>query len=119
MSIPTWPGDLPQSPQKGYSEDIGMNIIRSPMDAGPAKQRRRGLSPNNLEVSYILTTSQLETLQSFILSELNGVKRFNYTHPRTQQTVEVRVVPQGSGLFKLQYLAPEYWSVQMTLEVLP
>jgi len=119
MALPVWPTSLPQAPQKGFNESLGMNIIRSQTDLGPAKQRRRGVSPNTMDVSFILTTDQAQTLETFILDTLSGVKRFIFKHPRTTQNVEVRVVNQSGNLYKLQYLAPGYWTANMVFEILP
>jgi len=126
LNLPQWKSTLPATPQKGYTESIGVNVIRSPMDQGPAKQRRRGKMPDQLSVSYIMTTQQVETLQTFINNDLGGVRRFNYPHPRlsTYATLstwkEVRIVPaSGSEFFKLSYVAPGYWSLSLTIEVLP
>lgn len=122
MAIPQWPtaNNFPQSPQKGFSESVGVNVIRSPMDAGPAKQRRRAKRPSTMDLSFILTTAQTQTLESFIENDLEGVRRFNFTHPRLYTTVEVRIVPQSEGeFFRLQYLAPGYWQTSMKFEILP
>lgn len=115
-----WPPTLPQYPEKGYQESIGALILRTPMDAGPAKQRFRARRPDTLSVQYLLTTTQVATLRTFFVETIDGVLRFNYTHPRTSTSVEVRVIPQGSGeLFQLQYVAPGYYRVNFQLEVLP
>lgn len=122
MAILLWPtaGSFPQSPQKGFSESIGVNIVRSPMDAGPAKQRRRSQRPSTMDVNFILTTAQTQTLESFVFGDLEGVRRFNFRHPRLATTVEVRIVPQSDGeLFRLQYLAPGYWQASLKFEILP
>lgn len=122
MAVLSWPtaNNFPQSPQKGFSESIGLNIVRSPMDAGPAKQRRRSQRPSTMDVSFILTTAQTQTLESFVFNDLEGIKRFNFLHPRLYTTVEVRIVPQSEGeLFKLQYLAPGYSQASLKFEVLP
>jgi hypothetical protein len=122
MAIPSWPtaNNFPQSPQKGFTESIGQNIIRSAMDAGPAKMRNRGKRPNTMDLSFILTTAQTTTLENFIKNTLFGTKRFSFPHPRTGSTVEVRIVPSGDGeFFKLQYLAPGYWNTSLKLEILP
>ena len=124
MALSVWPTTLPQSPQKGYTESVGQNVIRSPMDAGPAKQRYRGKSPNNLNVSFIMTTAQTQTLDTFVGDTLKGVKRFLFKHPRfvsqsPQPQVEVRIIPQNGQHYQLQYLAPDYWTVTMQLEILP
>lgn len=114
-----WPASLPQRPQKGYSEEIGVNVLRSPMDAGPAKMRRRGNKPSILNVSFILTTAQVETLENFVFNTTRGVARFGFPHPRTNTQVEVRIVPQESVYYKLQYVAPGYYSAALQLEILP
>jgi hypothetical protein len=120
MAIPNWPTGLPQSPQKGFKESIGQNIIRSAMDAGPAKMRNRGKRPNTMDLSFILTTAQTTILENFIKTDLAGVKRFSFPHPRTASIVEARIVPQGEGEFYgLEYLAPGYWKTSLKFEVLP
>ena len=122
MAIPQWPtaNNFPQSPQKGFSESVGVNVVRSPMDAGPAKQRRRAKRPSTMDLSFILTTAQTQTLESFIENDLEGVRRFGFLHPRLNTQVEVRIIPQSDGeFFRLQYLAPGYWQTSMKFEILP
>jgi hypothetical protein len=122
MAIATWPtaNNFPQVPQKGFTESIGVNVIRSNMDSGPPKQRRRGSRPNTMDLSFIMTTAQTTTLETFIKNTLQGVKRFSFTHPRTSATVEARIVPQSEGeFFRLQYLAPGYWQTSLKFEILP
>lgn len=115
-----WPSTLPQSPQKGFTESIGALILRTPMDAGPAKQRYRGKRSNTMQVSFIMTTAQVSTLSSWITDTIKGVARFGFTHPRTQAIVETRIVPQGDGaLFNSAYIAPGYWNISLQLEILP
>lgn len=127
MAVLNWPTALPQSPQKGFTETVGASIIRSQTDKGPAKQRYRGKSPNTMSLEFIMTTSQVTTLETFVNNSpsqnpagIKTVGRFNFTHPRTNSSVEVRIVPQGDGqLFSYQYLAPGYWNVSVTFEIMP
>lgn len=123
MAIPSWPtaNNFPQVPQKGFSESVGINIIRSQTDAGPAKQRVRSKRPSTMQLSFIMTTQQTETLETFVTDTLHGTKRFYFPHPRKLgTTVEARIVAQQDGeFFKLQYLAPGYWQTQITFEILP
>lgn len=116
----TWPVSLPQVPQKGYTEQGGVNIIRTQTDTGPAKQRRRADSPNKLSVSFMMTTEQTSTFEDFVINSLKGVARFYFKHPRTQYVKEVRIIPTGTGdEYTIDYLAPGYWLVKFNLEVLP
>lgn len=127
MAVSTWPTTLPQVPQKGYTETGGVLILRTPTDAGPAKMRRRGESPQGLNVSFLMSGAQVSSFEDFVKTTLRGVKRFNFPHPRLKSgtppvptSVEVRIVPQGSGdLYTLTYAAPDYWTVSMQLEILP
>jgi hypothetical protein len=122
MAVINWPtsGNFPQVPQKGFQETGGINILRSPMDKGPAKQRLRGSKPNTMQLSFIMTTQQTQTLETFIKTTIRGTKRFNFPHPRLGTQVECRLVPQQDGEFyTLQYLAPGYWQTSLTFEILP
>lgn len=115
-----WPPTLPQSPQKGFTETGGVLVLRTPMDAGPAKQRRRGKKPQELSLTFIMTTAQTQTLETFVKDTLRGTARFGFKHPRLNTIVETRIVPQGAGdLYSFSYLAPGFWSVSLELEILP
>lgn len=115
-----WPPALPQVPQRGFSESVGANIIRTPTDQGPAKQRRRSLRPSTMGVSFLMTTAQVAILQDFLYDTLQGVKAFDFTHPRTGYAVNTRVVPGQDGeLFKSTYAAPGYWTITLNFEILP
>jgi hypothetical protein len=116
----SWPVSLPQSPQKGYTESGGVLVLRSPMDSGPAKQRRRGRSPSTMQVSFIMTTQQVADFESFVENTIRGTARYGFPHPRTNQMVEVRIVPQSAGNhYTTTYLVPGYYTVAFQLEVLP
>lgn len=115
----SWPGSAP-IPQKGFSESMGANILRTPMDSGPAKVRYRGKKPSILNVSFLMSTAEIAVLETFLYTTTKGTTRFGFPHPRTGATIEVRVVPQSAdALYSLSYVAPGYYTVTMQLEVLP
>ena len=116
-----WPGGLPIKPTvAGYGEGAGVLVQRSPMDAGPAKLRRVGARPDVLSLGYQMTTAQLGTLETFVKTTLLGVRRFNFTHPRTGNSQEVRLVPGRDGdFYTTAYIGPGLWHVEMSIEVLP
>lgn len=115
-----WPTSLPQAPQKGFTETGGALIVRTQMDAGIAKQRRRGLSAQQMNATFILTTEQVSTFENFVSNTIKGVARFGFPHPRTNTMVEVRIVSQSEGtLYNLTYLAPGYWTLGIQFEILP
>lgn len=115
-----WPPTLPQVVEKGFTESIGLNILRTPMDSGPAKTRIRSLKPSNLNVSFLLTTEQVSILEDFVLNTIKGVARFGFPHPRRLIQVETRIVPSAEGVYYTSaYRAPGYYSVALQLEILP
>lgn len=115
-----WPLGLPQAPDRGFTESKGLNVLRTPMDAGPAKMRKRSVRPDTMNVSYLLTTNQVSTLETFVFTTLQGTYRFGWPHPRTNVQVEARVVPSSDGAYySITYAAPGYWRVSLQLEILP
>ena len=117
-----WPPSLPQQPTvQGYGEVAGAHVLRSPMDAGPPKLRRVGARADVLTVGYQMTTAQVATLETFVkTTTAGGIKRFNWTHPRTGASREVRLVAaQGGDIVRTAYLGPNLWRVELQVEVLP
>lgn len=117
MSI-VWPGDLPARPLiAGFEETFPDIALRTQMDAGAAKVRRRYTAAvRPLTVTYILTDAQVTSLDGFYLSTAAaGALPFDWTHPRTLDVVSVRftqpprITARGAGL----------WDVSIGLEVLP
>ena len=115
-----WPLTLPQTPNTDFSETGGVNIIRSPMDAGPAKQRKRGNKAQVMQMSFTMSTAQVAAFETFVKDTLLGVKRFGFTHPRTAVIVEARIVAQSGGdLYTINYINPDRYTVSLQMEVLP
>lgn len=115
-----WPPGVASVPQKGYSEDRGVNLIVTPMDAGPAKVRKRSNKPTVLNMSFIMTDIELATLDNWIINTIAYVNRFYFTHPRTSAQVDCRFLPQSNGnVYTINYLAPDYYTISIQLEVMP
>ncbi len=115
-----WPVSLPQYPRTDYSENNGLLIVRTPMDMGPAKMRRRGVRSEVLRVGFYMSKAQIVTLETFVETTLAGTARFGFPHPRTGAQVEARIVPVDDGaLYSLSYVSPDLYAVDLTLEVLP
>ena len=116
----TWPSNLPQSPQDSFSETGGVLVLSTSMDAGPAKIRRRGTKGSVMQATFHMTKAQVNTFESFVKDTLKGTARFGFTHPRTGAVIEARLVPSGNGEFyNIGFINYEFWSVSMTMEVLP
>ena len=77
-----------------YSYKPGMNVIRTEMDAGPARTRRRFRSvPTDLNVCWIFTLAQLQVFERFYNKDIfDGESYFNLkvVNGMGETTVEAR-----------------------------
>ena len=93
--MPTWPLTLPQKPlTEGYREAPVAGAIRSPMEMGPAKQRRR-FTGNLITITCVfdLTVAQKATLDTFWFTTLGcGAAAFDWAHPVSGAVVSARFV---------------------------
>lgn len=121
MAAYTWPPSLPTSvDSSGFSESYGVLILSTPMDAGPAKRRRRGVKPRIMNVAFVMTNTQIATLETFINDTIKGTARFDFPHPRTGVVIEVRIIPNGDGdLFGVSYFSHDLYQVSLSLEQMP
>lgn len=112
-----WPVDLPDYVLRdGYQEEKMEGSIRTSMDQGPAKVRKRFTAiVQNINATIFLTEAQTEILDDFYENELGfGSLSFDWVHPRTQASVTFRFVkapaylPDGAA-----------WRASMQLEILP
>ena len=110
-----WPETLPQKPkQDNYQENPPNLVIRTQMDAGPAKVRRRytaGVRPFTWVQDF--TEAQLAILDAFYLT--NCALAFTFPHPRAESNISARFIEPpsyrpGSGV---------YYMVEMKLEAMP
>lgn len=93
------------------------NNIRSSMDKGPAKVRRR-TTANVRPISFRLfvENDDMDTLDDFYTTDtFSGSEPFDFTHPRTGQTVQARFAepPQYSDVENVG------WNATISLEILP
>lgn len=81
-----WPAGLPDCPQT-WSETPAPDIVRSDMDVGPAKTRRRSTLENTVvQVSVTLKAEQYNDFMNFYNNQISfGVTPFYYKHPITAQ----------------------------------
>ncbi|MDP2206399.1 MAG: hypothetical protein Q8K65_08840 [Alphaproteobacteria bacterium] len=113
-----WPEDLPQSPLlDGLQETLPDNLLRTKMEQGSSKLRRRGTdAPAKITAQFLLDAAQCAVLDSFYADTLaGGVRRFGFTHPRHRDAVSCRIAqpPEYAAL------NGGYFRARLTLEVLP
>lgn len=120
MAAYTFPATLPQFVTTNYAENSGVITVVTPMDMGVAKMRRRGVRPSNFDVTFVMDNAQILILDNFIKTTIKGTARFDFPHPRTRATIEVRIVPNSDGsYYNISYLGVEHYTVSMKLEQLP
>lgn len=119
MATDTWPSGLPDAPRPGgFREVVPRSSVRTQMDVGPAKLRRR--STGNVrffQCIFELTLAQVATLDTFFITTLTGgSEAYNFDHPRTGATAEYRFLEPPS------YSNPEggdLWIAVCNIELLP
>lgn len=119
MSVPVWPVTLPQILLvSGYQEGARDNNLRSAMDSGPAKVRRRATAAvRPVKGKLVMTAAQLEIFKSFYADDLlDGSLRFSWTEPTDSGTaaeMRFKEAPAWSAV------DPGVYEVNMSLEILP
>lgn len=123
MANAVWPAGLPQAPLVAQLvESFPDEVIRTPMEVGPAKVRRRlaaGVTP--VQVELALSRSQAATFRAFFRDACeSGALPFEWKDHRTGDTVIYRFV----GVPDVRPSAPrqdgsEPWTATFNLELLP
>lgn len=114
----SWPSTLPQRPlADGYVERPRSVTIRTDMDVGPPKVRRRYTAEiRDYALRLLLTTVQVATLETFYITTLShGSLTFDWVHPRTQVAATFRMVNRPG----YEQAGPGYWYTDLALEELP
>lgn len=116
--MPVWPASLPAPTLSSLVESPANNLIRSAMDKGPAKLRRR-TTANVKPISFMLklTAAQWDTLLEFYeVDTFSGAISFDFPHPRTEEPLSARFSgdpPQAAEQEGIVYI------VNVSLEILP
>ena len=116
--MPTWPNNLPARPlNDGFQEVMADTLLRTTMDQGPAKLRRRGTAGvGALSLQYILSAAEVAALKTFYHDTLGGgALAFIFTHPVTLASLTCRFKSPPS----FSNLNGGYFRVRVELEVLP
>jgi len=115
-----WPEQLPESPnQDGFSEQMEKQVIRTKMEAGRPKVRKRyDAATRHYDVNWLLTRSQLDIFEDFFYNDLNGgANKFLMKDMRSEELVEYRFkIPPRPNLINV---GGDAWEVQAELERLP
>jgi hypothetical protein len=115
MATP-WPVELQQLVNEdSFSFDPGDTTIRTDMDYGPVKVRRRHTrSVDTFSVTINCDMDQVEDLLYFYQTTLNGgVDRFEFDHPIFGTTREFRFIgpPSYKPLGGINFIASMKWEL--------
>jgi len=123
MAVYRWPTALPQKPLvDGYKRTLPNNLLRSSMDTGSDKVRKRGrFKPQVVSASYVLTATQRNTLEDFVRNSIaEGAICFNWPHPELNKLVRARLKAGSEGILDFSpYKDTTRWAVTVTLEIWP
>lgn len=117
--MPTWPLSLP-------GRDISLRLtraggsIRSATDGGVAQVRRRFTKEvETYSESYVFTSGDKFTFDSFWDMIGNGAFGFDREHPHTGNVENARIIEYPSFRLLTRNASETYWRVAMNVEYLP
>jgi len=114
----TWPATLPQYlSTSGFQEKAEAQSIRSNMDAGPAKVRRR-FTAKVIEIKgqIEIDSTQHATLETFYDTTLGGgTLTFDWIHPVSGATVSYRFKEPPT----YSSAGPVLFTANLVMEILP
>lgn len=112
-----WPPSLPQQVlASDYTEAADANTIRSEIDVGPAKLRRRYTAEIKVfQIGLVLTSAQVATLETFYDVTIGAVDAFDWAHPRTLAAASLRFRSRP----EYRAIGAGYFRASFALELLP
>jgi len=118
----TWPSTLPQQFEAGAGVSRQQGFVRSPVSAGPFKQRKRYTAVSRFYTgTMLMTETQRATLETFYTTTVNeGADEFDFEDPVDFSTVSARFAsaPEDRGIVG-GASGVALWRVSFTLEILP
>ncbi|MCM1497278.1 MAG: hypothetical protein NC124_02315 [Clostridium sp.] len=124
MISEVWPLGLPQIPlTNGFSMTIGRSeVIKSDMDTGPSKRRRRSMSaPRPMKVSMVLTINQVLLFEEWYDNTImGGVKPFKWVNPLTGAETYFQIQdPENRPTISPESNSGQYFSLTLDLAIIP
>lgn len=119
-----WPPALTRTPRVDALEETAPDVlIRSEMDAGEAKVRRRFTGDvRNFTIVLDLKRSEVATFDSFFLTTTKGgALPFVWKHPRTGSDVDFRIITVPKYKPRAPKLgdSTDWWTVSFDVETMP
>lgn len=116
----TWPPSFPMLSSSAYSGDQAANTVRTTMDSGSIRQRRRfSVEILTLSCTWELSDTEFGIFCAFVKYRLNlGADWFLMNLPAGGDDVQLHQVRFQNGNFKQTYTDVGFWDVQATLDVM-
>lgn len=116
----TWPTSLPSPSLEGYGLTAGNPVIRTDMESGPARVRRRfTAAPDTVTLRFTFTDAQMAAFRTFWNTDAQqGAAWFYLTLRDGRSAGDVtREVRPTSGAFNASLLSTGIWAVSFSVEV--
>jgi hypothetical protein len=112
----TWPSTLPAPLNEGYSIEPQQQTIRTDMEVGnPRVRRRTAARVDNIPVAWMMTNAQFSAFRTWFDGDgEGGAAWFTVAIPQGDETsTEARFV----DTFRAEKVAFTHWRITATLEV--
>ena len=116
----TWPSTLPHPLRSGYTLEPQDATVRTDMDVGPARVRRRTRSaPDTITLSWLFDAAQMAAFRAFWDDEWNAGAAWVVIPLRdgTSTALVSRECRPRQASFKAAVVSSSHWQVDMTIEV--
>lgn len=119
MTTPTYPSNLPNVRMQGYGFKPGNPNIRTDMESGYARVRRRFLNvPTEMQVSWSFSMNELGLFEKFYENDLNAGASWFYIK-LVNGVGETTYLARFTEPYDVKTEAKEFrWTVSATLETL-
>lgn len=116
----TWPSTLPQPQFSGYDLQTGDPTIRTDMEGGSARVRRRCTAvPDQVTLRFIFDEAQMAIFRTFWESDFLNGAAWVFVPVKDGRAAGVRnkECRPESGAFKCSPLSATHWAVEFKVEV--
>jgi hypothetical protein len=115
-----WPTDLPELPDReNWSMMLPKNVVRTSMDAGPAKQRKRFTAGvHTITMAITVDGVQLAVFRSFWANDCGqGALPFTWVDPTDDSTQDFQFLATEPP--QIVNIGGDWWRVSFRVEMLP
>ncbi len=118
MATAIFPASLPGPMKESFNEALDDTIIRTSMDTGPTKRRRRFTArKDTLNLVYRFDLTELATFRTFYGTTINdGATEYDMTHPITLATITVAIM---SPIKFVNIAASDFYEISFGVEMQP